>query len=310
MKKARIFGLVALIFFIFAALSAVLAQQEPTSGTVPASIIVSVEAKHGKNVPTVYKQDVRALHDKDRLEVTDWNPCQSEQTGVELFVLVDDAINTNIGLQFDDLKKFMQAQPPATAIGVGYARNGTAQVVQNPTRDHAQAAKALRLPTGFGATASPYLSVTDLVKRWPQTTACREILLISSGIDYLQGGPQDSYLLECIDEAQRAAVQVYAIYAQPLGHAGHSFFRLNWGQNNLSELAEDTGAEFYIQGLTAPIAYAPYLNQYAGRLAHQFKLTFLIKPANKPGLERIRVETEVNNAELISQDHVFVPAGK
>ena len=132
-------------------------QQPSTPGTVPVSMIVSVEAKHGKEVPTIHKEDVMVSHDRDRLQTTDWVPCQSQQAGVELFVLVDDATDTELGLQFEELKKFMLAQPASTAIGVVYARNGTAQVAQNPTTDHAQAAKALRLPTGLGATASPYL---------------------------------------------------------------------------------------------------------------------------------------------------------
>lgn len=280
------------------------------SQEVPISMIVSVEAKHAKEVPTVYKQDVKVTHDQERLQVTDWVPCQSQQSGLEMFVLVDDAANTDIGVQFFDLKKFIDAQPATTAIGVGYMRNGTVQIAQNPTRDHALAATGLRLPLGIGATASPYLSITDLIHQWPQNGNCREILMISSRTDYLQGGPNDTYLQSTIDQAQRAAVQVYAIYAAPLGHAGHSFWRLTWGQNNLSRLTEETGGEFYIQGLTQPISFAPYLEQFGSRLVHQYKLTFLAKSGDKPGFQRIHVETEVSDAELVAQDNIYVPAVK
>lgn len=307
MKKARISSLITLALLVAGATRISWSQE---TGGVPISIIASVEAKHGKEVPTIYKQDVRVLHGKDRFPVTDWTPCQNDQAGSELFVLVDDAVSSDIGLQFDDLKKFFNAQPANTAIGVGYARNGIAEIAQNLTRDHAQAAKALRLPIGFGATASPYLSVTDLVKRWPQSTSCREILMVSSGIDFLQGGPDDTYLLDSIDQAERAAIQVNAIYAEPIGHARHSFFRSTWGQNNLSRLTEETGGEFYIQGLTAPISYAPFLKEYADRMTHQFRLTFLAKPPEKAGYQRIKLETEVSNAELVAQENVYVPAAK
>jgi hypothetical protein len=316
MKKSGIFWPVLLALFFLVSFMAAgtsvssWSQQGATPGTVPVSIIVSVEAKHGKEVPAVYKQDVMVMHDKDRLQVTAWDPCQSAQAGVELFVIVDDATSTDIGLQFDDLKKFMQAQPPTTLIGVAYARNGAAMVAQNLTQDHAQAAKALRLPQGFGATASPYLSVTDLAKKWPPSARCRQIMMVSSGIDYLQSGPQNTYLAQAIDQAQRAAIQVYAIYAQPVGHAGHDFFRLNWGQNNLAQLTDETGGEFYIQGVTAPIAFAPYLTEYAEKLTHQFRLTFLAQPAAKAGFQRIKLETEVTNAELEAQDKVWVPVAK
>lgn len=286
------------------------AQQGSAAGTVPVSIIVSVEAKHGKDIPNVYKEDVRVLKGHDRLPVTDWNPCNGEQVGLQLMVLVDEATTSDISLQFADIKSFMEAQSPTTVIGLAYARNGTAQILVQPTRDHTQAGKALRLPVPQEAISSPYLAVTDLIKSWPQTSACREILMVSSGIDYLQGGPQNSYLDEAIDQAQRAAIQVYAIYAGAPGHAAHSFWRLNWGQNNLAKLTEATGGEFYIQGLTPPISFAPYLNELSEKFKRQYKLTFLAKAGNKAGFERIRVETEVTNAELVAQEQVYIPAAK
>ena len=81
-----------------------------------------------------------------------------------------------LGLQFSDIAKFILEQPASTAIGVGYMRNGTVFTVQNMTTDHALAAKSLRLPIGPGASTSPYLSLADLMKRWPETSDRREIL--------------------------------------------------------------------------------------------------------------------------------------
>jgi len=281
-------------------------RQAAAQDTVPVSVIVSVEAKHGKQVPEVRKEDVRVIHDGARSQVLEWVPCQGAQAGLDLFIVIDDATDTDLGSQFDDVRKFIQAQPASTAIGVGYARNGTVQVVQELTNDHARAARALRLPMAAGAEASPYLSVTDLIRHWPESANRREILLVSSGIDFLQGGPQDSYLDESIDRAQRAGVQVYAIYARPIGHLGHSLFRLNQGQSNLSRLTEETGGEFYTQALREPISFGPYLDEYAERLRHQYKLTFLAKASSKPGSHRIRVETEASNVELVAQENVYV----
>jgi hypothetical protein len=62
--------------------------------------------------------------------------------------------------------------------------NGIAQVMQNLTNDHALAAKALRFPLGNpGASASPYFSLEDLLKRWPASDERREFLMITDGID-------------------------------------------------------------------------------------------------------------------------------
>jgi phosphate-selective porin len=43
------------------------AQQSAAPATVPVTITVSVEAKHGKDIPAVYREDVRVFHDRDRL---------------------------------------------------------------------------------------------------------------------------------------------------------------------------------------------------------------------------------------------------
>ena len=238
--------------------------QGPSSRTVPMKIVVSVEAKRDKEVPAINREDVRVFVDGDRVPTAGWVPLRGDQAGLELFVLIEDAIDQDVALQFDDLRHFMNAQPATTSIGVGYLRNGTVQIVQDLTKDHSLAGKALRLPTGAGiGMTSPYLAVSDLTKRWPESANRREILMISDGIDLLQTGPTPPYLEEAIDRTQRAGIQVYAIYASGVGHSAHSMYRINWGQNNLAQLAELTGGESYFQGLQTPISYAPYLEELA-----------------------------------------------
>jgi hypothetical protein len=286
-------------------------QEGAPSATVPVSIVVSVEAKHGKDIPTIYREDVRVFQGQNRVQVTDWVPLQGDRAELELFVLLDDALNPTVGLQFDDLRQFMKAQPTTTAIAVGYMRNGTVEIIGNFTKDHAQAAQTLRLPLGSpGVSASPYLSVSDLIKGWPRGPARHEILMVSDGIDRLQGGPNDPYLEEAIERAQRPGIQIYTIYASGAGHSGHSFWRLNWGQINLSQLADETGGEAYFQGFQTPVAFAPYLEEFSLRLKHQYRLTFLAKPEKEASYQRVRLETEVPNAELVAADRVYVPAAR
>jgi hypothetical protein len=285
--------------------------QQSASGTVPVSTVVCVEARHGKDIPVVNREDVRVFEGHNRLKVTDWIPLQGEQSSLELFVLIDDVSNTDLASQFEDIRHFMNALPPTTAIAVGYMDNGTVRLVQNFTKDHSEAGKALRFPLGFGAGgSSPYLSVTDAIHRWPESSARHEILVISSGIDPLQPGTVDSYLDEAISEAQRTGTQISAIYASGSGHFGHSFWRVTQGQNNLSRLADETGGEAYFQGFETPIAYAPFLEQFAERLNHQYKLTFLANGDKKPTRIHVKLETEVPNAELVTADKVYVPAAK
>ncbi len=186
-------------------------QQVPSSGT-PVRIVVTVEAHHGSNIAVINREDVLVYQGHDRDQVTEWLPLQGDHAGIDLFLLIDDASNTSLDSQLEDLRQFVSSQPPTTAIGIGYMRDGTVQVVQNPTTDHPQAAKSLRLPLGDpGASASPYFFVSDLIKRWPETSVRREILMISDGIDrYYGSGPSDPYLDTAIEQAQRAGITMYS----------------------------------------------------------------------------------------------------
>jgi hypothetical protein len=286
-------------------------QKDGRLATIPVSIVVSVEAKHGREIPVIYREDVRVFHDQERLQVTGWTPMQGEQAGLELFMLIDDSSDTSVGSQLDDLSKFIRDQPATTTVAVGYIRYGAVMVTRNFTADHALAAKALRIPLGAGGgMASPYLAITDLIKRWPESANRREIFMVSSGIDALQPGPSNPYLQDTIEKAQQAGIQVCSIYASGAGHVGHSIWRLTWGQNNLSQLADETGGEAYFQGLQMPLSFGPYLDQFADRLKHQYRLTFLARIGKKAGHQHIKLETEVPNAELVAADDVYVPGAK
>lgn len=289
----------------------VYAQNAATQG-VPTHLLVTVEARHGKSVPEVSRADVMVYEGHDRDQVTDWVPAQSEHAGLELFILLDDGSNLNLGSQLETLRKFITAQPPSTKIGVAYMQNGIARIEQKPTSDHGLAAKALRLPMGSaGIDASPYFALSDLVKKWPESPDRHEVLMASDGVDrnYGIGDPQDPYLDAAIHDAGRAGIVVYAIYTPGAGHFGHSYWQNYWGQIYLSRLGEETGGEAYYIGFSgAPVSFDPYLEDMGRHLDHQYWLTFLAKPPKKSGWQRIKVTTEVSNAELVAAHEVYVPA--
>jgi hypothetical protein len=273
-------------------------------------MVVTVEAHHGTEVPEIKQQDVTVRQGKERAQVTDWLPLRGEHAGLELFVLLDEALTPmSLGPQLDDLGRFINSQPDTTMIGVAYMRDGTIDIVQNLTREHAQAAKALRLPLGnVGAMASPYLSIGDLIKRWPEGKVRREMLVVSDGIDRFGGvGPANPYVDTAIERAQRAGIIIHAIYSTGVGHYGHTYWRFYWGQNYLSKMASETGGEAYFLGLGNPVSFAPYLEDLTRRLTNQYLLTFLAKPEKKPGLQSVKLRTEVPNAELVAADKVYVP---
>jgi hypothetical protein len=287
--------------------------QAPNQNPVQVRMTVSVEARHGTEIPSITREDVVVEEGHDHDKVTGWIPAQAANAGLDLLVLVDDSSSVSLGAQIEDIRAFIAQQPPTTFIGVGYIQNGTVELVQGFTQDHASAAKSLRLPLGAGAgvDASPYFSVSDYVKHWPVNPARprREILLISDGIDtYYGGGPEDPYVDDAVEDAQRAGVTIYSIYTPGSGHAGHSFYRMNWGQNYLSELSDKTGGESYWIGFGSAVSFTPFLDELAHQLQHQYLLTFIPKPEKKAGMQRVRLATEVSGAELVYPENVFVPA--
>jgi hypothetical protein len=295
-------------------------QATSPSGTVPVHMVVTVEARRGIEVPEVTRDDVMVYQDRNRDRVTEWTPLKGEHAGLELFVAIDEATSPSLGTRLDEIRQFINSQPASSSIGVAYMRNGTVDIVQKLTSDHAQVSKALRLPLGdAGLSASPYESIVDLIKRWPagpegsqgsEGNVRREILMISDGVDLLGGaGPQDPYVASAIERIQRAGVVIYAIYANTVGHYGHTFWRRSWGQNYLSQVADESGGEAYFMGLETPISFSPYLDAVARRLNHQYLLGFLARPGDKPGLQRVQLRTEVPNADLVAADKVWVPAG-
>lgn len=285
-------------------------QTAPSLVSVQAIITVEARHDHDKNVPSLKREDVMAYERQERLRVTDLVPFDGQNAGVELFLLIDDASSTSLGSQLGDLRHFIETQPAQTSVGIGYMRNGTVHIAQDLTTNHSLTSKTLRLPLSFpGVMASPYLSLSDLIKRWPGNSSRREVVLVTSGVDPLGGmGPMNPYLDNAIEDAQRHGIIVYAIYTPAAGHAGHSFWRLNWGQNHLAQIAEETGGEAYMLGFGPPVSFAPYLDEITAHLAHQYRVTFLMKPENKRGLRNVRFATEVPNAELVSASRVYVPA--
>lgn len=272
-----------------------------------AHLVVTAEGHHGAPPAVIAKDDVQVQVDKHPAPVADWVALRGDQANLELFIVIDDGSDSELGLQFGDLRTFMEAQPATTKIGLAYLQNGAARIVAPLTADRAQVSRALRSPLARpGISSSPYMGVSDLIKKWPAANARREVLLISSGIDpwYSPPDPQDPYLETAITEAQRGGIIVHSIYFPEAGHLGHSYWRANWGQNYLSELGDETGGESYwSQGLANPVSIAPYLKDFALRLDNQYLLTLDISSAKKE-LQPVRVQSTRSGVSLMSASKI------
>jgi VWFA-related protein len=312
MNKARILAGVGALSLAATGICLFARQNNAESG-VPVSVVVTVEPRRGKTIPSVEQQDVMVKEGREQRPITAFSPLNGDQGGLQLMLLIDDSARGSFDTEINTLKQFVNALPPEAEVAVAYMRNGMADVTANFTRDHAAAANAIRVVLGpGGADVSPYDSLTDAIKKWPQTRAERkEIVMISSGIEGLGGGftMDNPYVNAGIESALKAGVVVYTIYDPSVGHFGHSFWRNTWGQNFLSQLSDETGGESYIIGFGSPVSFQPFLDSILFNLQHQYRLTFSARAENKSGFQPVRVSIKEKDASIAAPDRVFVKAG-
>jgi hypothetical protein len=308
-------------------------QEKAAPSTVQVHMVITDQAlSDNSEVPALRPENVQVKQGKNVLKVDQLIPAKGDNSALQLFILVDDTCDPVIGTNLNDIRDFITAQPASTLVGVAYMSNATIQITQNFTADHALAAKALRLPRGTSsAMDSPYLSLISLVKGWPQAKVRREVLMITDGIDRLRGersaaGPMpprgrsapSSYTMPTISpdadtastNSQRNGVIVHSIYATGAGRLGRNAWEAQLGQSGIAKIADETGGEYYALGTQNAVSFKPYLERLQKIFDNQYYLVFQVAPGKKDGLQRVKISTEVTNADIASADNVWVPAAK
>jgi hypothetical protein len=200
---------VAFVVAVLATPSLAAAQELAASQGVPVQIVVTVEPRDKNPVPPITQHDIIVHQGHDVRPVTAWEYATG---GLALAILIDDSAGSSIGAQLSDIRAFIQEQAPTTSTAVGYMHNGTVSMAHDFTQDHAAAAKSVRLTQDLSE-ASPYISLSDFIKRWPAdpTFPRREVLMITSGIDVYVGTYPNPYVDAAVEDAQCAGVVVYSI---------------------------------------------------------------------------------------------------
>jgi VWFA-related protein len=283
------------------------AVQETSTGRA----VVTADTKGAEGITKIPKQSISFYENRKLQDISGWTALRGPRSGLQLVILLDDSSRGNLGLQLNDIRSFLSGLPPTTQVAIGYMRNGTPNLVQNFTSDHAQAAKALRLPQGIaGVNGSPYFCLSDLAKHWPggNNDVRREVIMVTDGVDRYSGGrfdPEDPYVRAATSDAQKAGVIVYSIYYRGAGRLDRSLVATDGGQNYLTQISGDTGGKVYLEGFGNPVSFAPFLSDIQRKLQNQYELTFV--STAKPGLQSIRVKTNQPNTSL--QFPARVPVG-
>jgi hypothetical protein len=291
-------------------------------------VITEQVVRDDNEVSPLKPEDVKVRQGKTLLKMTQLIPARGENGALQLFILIDDVLDSRIGNNLNDVRDFINAQPASTTIGIGYVSNAAVNIVQNFTADHGLAAKAVRLPVGkLSSMDSPYLSLVSLVKGWPQQNVRREVLMVTDGIDRLRGvqptssrlGPNFGTVYHSMptmspdvnsasEVSQRYNVIVYSLYEVGAGRAARSSFDLQIGLSGLSKLADETGGECFSIGTSNLVSVKPYLERLQKIFDNQYYAVFEGIPGKKAGLQRVNFTTEVPNTEIAAGDNVWVPA--
>jgi len=272
-------------------------------GTVPARIVVTTGHYYGGQPPVLTANDLIVTQNNNALKITGLTPLRGDRAGLELFVLVDNCSSCEVGSKFDELSRFIAAQPSTTAVGVAYIQDGRLQIAENPTLDRERAIKALS-PPGGSAPASPYGALTDLIKGWKQNSSRRVVLMISTGLDPSAADPQSppSKSAEAaIQAAERGAVTVFAIYHPSADYNTTAFSKLYAGQVQLSHVADETGGESYFLSFGPLNSLAPFLADINQHLANQYLLEFLASRGESPSdLQEVEVKSKIPDLDLMA----------
>jgi hypothetical protein len=324
-------GILIVFCLLISNLGSSFPQEKAAPGAVQVHVVITAEAQREDNeLPALRQDDVKVKQGKTFLQVTQLIPARGDAVALQLFILIDDTLDSHVGNNLNDIKEFISAQPATTLIGIGYMSNATVNIVQNFTPDHALSVKAVRLPRGNTSTMdSPYLSLISLVKGWPQQNVRREVLMVTDGIDRLRGekptasqlGPSFGPVYHSMptmspdvnsasEISQRYNVIVHSLYAIGVGRVARSSWDLQIGLSGLSKLADETGGECFSLGTSNAVSFKPYLDRLQKIFDSQYYLVFLATPGKKPGLQRVRISTEVANVEIAAPDNVWVSAGK
>ncbi|HUL15868.1 MAG TPA: hypothetical protein VLV88_07720 [Terriglobales bacterium] len=304
------FGLAGILALALISPPAAVAHS-PASSSGTATFTVTAVGKDNSAPPAVSKDNLQFSINKERKQIASWNKGEK----LYLAILVDDSLNSDVSLQWPDLKAFIMAQPANSYVALAYASNATVFIAQDFTTDHALVAKGLRIPRGeISAGGSPYLSIKDWIKRWPAMAPDdrASLLLISSGIDYLRAGFGPVYpdVEPVVQLAAKKNINLWSIYYPGGGFRSHSFYLVNTAQLNLSKMCLESGGNSFYMGFMAPVTFKPYLDELRTYLNNQYLLTFSGEGGPKGKFVTSRVNSTLGSVDFMYANQAYIPPSK
>jgi hypothetical protein len=292
--------------------SALLSSAQTTSPAgAPARMVVTLGHFYGQEPHLLTPGQLIVTHSTssqyEPLKITNLVPLRGDRAGLELFVLVSNCSNCELGSKFEELRRFISSLPSTTAVGVAHIQDGRLEVAENPTPNRERAVSALS-SSEESKPSNPFGALTELIQSWKQGSSRRAVLMFSSGVDpAAEDEVEDPSVEAAIEAAQRASVTVYAIYHPRADYLTRDYSKIHSGQVQLAHVADETGGEAYFLSFLPLPSWAPFLADIAEHLANQYLLEFLASPGEGPGaLQEVTVKSKIPDIELMAPYRIWV----
>jgi hypothetical protein len=319
LRRARLLAAVATALLLtFAAATAF--AQTPTMIVLRAA---PVKAKTGENtgpLPPLVQTDIAEIKIGGKVApVTGFDPLLKGPHHLQLMVVFDSMQMLGGNGQFDDIKRFFKDMPDNVEIGVGWLLQSKVKVTQPFTTDRDLVNKALYTPTRAEAASpkndngNPYSCLQNLAAHWPDPdpSKLRAVLMFSDGI--VRGnsmGAASGQINPDVDGAsqnlQRAGIVPYPFFYMDvvLPDANRSEGGQLEGQQNYTQLTDQTGGVPLYQGQYSPGSFVPLLNRLYSTLASEAVVT--VAAPGPPGkFQRLDVKAARDDIKLVGPDSVM-----
>ncbi|MGO8718405.1 MAG: hypothetical protein ACLQMO_04200 [Acidobacteriaceae bacterium] len=285
--------------------SPAMGQTENVAGE--AQLVVTVNANKSRPSHPLPQSDIAVKVKGRPADIVSWKPLNGPDAGLQLVFLIDDSAQSYLALQIPSMSRFIESLPPSVEVAVAYMGNGRAVMAQTLTADHALAAKSLRVTNGIPyISGSPYFCLSELAQNWPSKAKTRRVvMMVTNGEDpyYRSADLQDPYVAAAIEDSQKAGLLVYSIYFADRGRADRGGLRILSGQSYLVRVAQETGGQTYMIGLSSPVSFDPFLDQFRDSLNNQYLLTVA---AGKTGWQQVKVQSKVAGVKLAAPSAIYV----
>ena len=288
------------------ACSSVLAART-TSHTSAVAHVVVTNSSYDHDPPALTADDVILTDGYNPLPITALVPLRGARADLEIYVLVDNSSNLDLGERFAELREFLDSQPSTTSIGVAYIRDGRLDVAQPPTHERTQALQALARPSG-NVPSNPYRPLAELIEGWHPDASRHVVLMISNGIDPGATGLTNASVEIALQLAQRAGVMVYSIELPAADYQTNGFMASFSGEVQLAHLSTETGGAAYFQNPGPLASFVPYLAEIRDHLTNQYLLEFQTNPEKCGGLQDVSITSKHRDVHVTAPWRVPVPA--